>query len=76
MLFKLNIKMIGNRPKLVMTDIISPKKCSFVPLRHITNNVVVYQELIHSLKNKHGRKVLMVIMVDQENNGGDDVQMV
>lgn len=63
-LFKLITKTIVNRLKQIMTNIVSPNQCSFVPVCHITDNVIVCQELVHLVRNKHGRKGSMNIKVD------------
>lgn len=59
-------KVIANRIKLILKDIIAPIQCSFIPGRHSTNNVIIAQEAIHSMVNKKGKKGWMAIKVDLE----------
>ena len=39
---------------------------SFVPGRHNTNNIVIAQEAIHSMRNKKGKVGWMTIKMDLE----------
>lgn len=50
-LFKLIAKTIVNRVKMILPELVSPNQCSFISGRHITDNIVICQALIHSLKN-------------------------
>lgn len=47
--YKLITKSIVNRIKVLLPDIISPYQSSFVPCRYIIENVVLVQEIIHSM---------------------------
>ena len=47
--YKLITKCIVNRLKGVLPHVISPMQSSFVPGRQITDNIVVMQELLHSM---------------------------
>lgn len=46
--YKIVIKIIANRIKKVLPDIISKHQGGFVPNRQIITNVIVVQEAIHS----------------------------
>ena len=66
-MYKIVIKIIDNRLKGVMGKIIGPKQCSFIPGRHSTDNIVIAQEAIHSIKAMKGKKKsYMALKVDHE----------
>lgn len=45
--YKLVTKVIANKLKLVMAKLILPNQSSFVPGRHITDNILITQEVLH-----------------------------
>lgn len=49
-----------------MQNIISPTQCSFVPGRHSSDNIIIAQEVIHSMRIKKGNKGIMAIKIDLE----------
>lgn len=55
-----------NRLKRLMSSLISNNQSSFVPGRHVVDNIVVYQEVVRSTSQRKGRKGLMAIKVDLE----------
>ena len=63
---KIITKVVANRLKNVMPKLISPMQSSFVLGRHITDNIVIAQEAIHSIHNKKGKVSWMAIKVDLE----------
>ena len=58
--------MVASRLKGVMPKIISPNQCSFVPGRQGADNIIVAQEIIHSMRNKKGKQGFMAIKIDLE----------
>ena len=58
-------KVIDNRLKIILPNVISDAQTAFVPNRLITNNTTVAYELLHKLRNrKKGRKGHMAITLD------------
>ena len=59
--YKIVTKIIANRLQALMHDLIGPQQTSFVPDRHIVDNIVIAQEVIHSILRKTGKKWFMAI---------------
>ncbi|XP_052290822.1 uncharacterized protein LOC127900258 [Citrus sinensis] len=64
--YKTITKIIANRLQSILPQLIGPHQTSFVSGRHITENIVIAQEVIHSMRKKTGAKGFMVIKVDLE----------
>ena len=64
--FKILTKNLVNSVKFLMPKLISINQSRFVPGRQITDNIVVAQEGIHSMRNLRGRKCYIAIIVDLE----------
>ena len=64
--YKLITKCIVNRLKGVLSDMISPIQSSFVPGRQITDDVIIMQEVLHSMRRKTGAMGWMAIKLDLE----------
>ena len=65
-ILKLITKIMANRLKPLMQSIISPTQCSFVPGRHSSDNIIIAQEAMHSMRLKKGNKGMMAIKIDME----------
>lgn len=59
-------KIIVNRLKPLMSKLVSPAQTSFVPGRHMTENILIAQEILHSFHTKRGKGGYMAIKVDLE----------
>ena len=64
--YKTVTKIIVNRLQAVLPDLIGPRQTSFVPGRHITENIIIAQEVVHSMRQKMGKKGFMAIKGDME----------
>ncbi|CAN0883999.1 Putative ribonuclease H protein At1g65750 [Linum grandiflorum] len=62
--YKTLTKCVANRIKGLMKDLIHQTQTSFVPGRHITDNILILQEVVHSLNYSGARKPSMVIKID------------
>lgn len=65
-IYKCVSKIVVARLKSTMASLISPHQVSFVPGRNIHDNIVIVNEMIHSMRRKKGRKGYMAIKVDLE----------
>ena len=64
--YKIITKVIVNRLKPILPILISNTQASFVPGRQITDNIVIVQEVIHTMRRKQGSKGFMALKVDFE----------
>jgi hypothetical protein len=64
--YKIVSKILTNRLKHVLPKIIYPLQFAFVPGRNIQDNCILAHELIHTFKNKRGRKGFMFLKMDME----------
>lgn len=60
------LKVITNRLKPLMNDLIGPNQASFILGRQIVDNIVMAQELLHSLQRRKGKQGAMIIKIDLE----------
>ena len=64
--YKIISKIVVARLRPHLENLISPCQAAFVPGRRGTDNVVIVQELIHSIGRAKGRKGYMAIKIDLE----------
>lgn len=57
---------MANHMKMIMPDLVNPCQSSFVPKRQITDNIVVYQETLHTMRKKRGETGYMALKIDLE----------
>ena len=50
----------------VISKLVAPNQVSFIPERNITDNIIITQEIIHSMRNSKGKDHWMAIKVDLE----------
>lgn len=53
------------RLKPIMRKMVEPTQSSFVPRRQITDNIIITQEVMHSMKARYGQKT-MILKIDLE----------
>lgn len=56
-LYKVMAKVLANRLKLILPNIISESQSAFIPVRYISDNVLVAFELLHFMKRKNRGQV-------------------
>jgi hypothetical protein len=63
--YKLISKVIANRLKIILGDIISPNQSAFVPGRLISDNTILAYEMSHFMRRKRrGKDVYMALKLD------------
>lgn len=55
--------MLANQMKGVLPRLIGQAQTSFIPMKNITINFIIAQEIDHSMRNKYGEKS-MAIKID------------
>ncbi|KAH1108627.1 hypothetical protein J1N35_012395 [Gossypium stocksii] len=64
--YKIISKVIVNRLKPIMLTLIVDNQTSFVGGRNIMDNVVIAQEVIHSMMGRKGKKDWMAVKIDMK----------
>ncbi|KAL2339917.1 hypothetical protein Fmac_007857 [Flemingia macrophylla] len=64
--YKILSKILSYRLRGLMENIIHPNQSSFIPHRKSSDNIIIVQEVIHSMQAKRGRKGWMMIKIDLE----------
>ncbi|XP_060968682.1 uncharacterized protein LOC133036189 [Cannabis sativa] len=62
--YKVIAKILANRLRPIMDDLISPFQSAFLPGRWIAESSILTQELVHKIKKKKGKGGLMAIKLD------------
>ncbi|CAL1356334.1 unnamed protein product [Linum trigynum] len=62
--YKALAKCLANRLKPLMTQLIKPNQTSFVPGRSIQSNIIILQEVVHSLQTRKTKAGHMAIKID------------
>lgn len=57
---------MANIIKTILPDLIGSTQTIFVLRRYITENIVIVQEIVHSMRKKKGKRGQMLIKVDIE----------
>lgn len=66
MAYKTVTKIIANRLQMLLSQLIGPHQTSFVLGRHIVENIVTAQEVIHYMRRKTGKRGFMAIKINLE----------
>lgn len=64
--YKVITKLLAHRLRPLMGKLVSLCQCSFIPNRQSRDNIVIAQEVFHSMCNKKGSKGWMAIKIDLE----------
>lgn len=64
-LYKICSKVMANKLRQILDEIISEEQSAFVPRRLITDNVLIAYECIHYLRNKKGKFGVCAIKLDR-----------
>ena len=64
--YKIISKIIVNRIQPFMKQLVSPFQVAFIPRRKGLDNMIIAQEILHSMEKKKGRSGVMVLKIDLE----------
>jgi hypothetical protein len=63
-IYKICSKVLANRLRLILDEVVSEEQSAFIPGRLITDNVLIAYECIHYLRNKKGKSGACAIKLD------------
>lgn len=64
--YKVITKLLSNRLRHAMSTLVGQHQCSFIEGRQSSDNIIIAQEVIHSMRSKKGAQGWMMIKVDLE----------
>lgn len=64
--YKVITKILAHRLRLLMGTLVNPCQSSFIPHRQSRDNIILAQEIFHSMRAKKGKTGWMVIKLDLE----------
>ena len=64
--YKIVSKIIVNKIRPFMKQLVSPLQAAFIPRRKGLDNMIIAQEILHSMEKKKGRSGVMVLKIDLE----------
>ncbi|OMP01704.1 reverse transcriptase [Corchorus capsularis] len=64
--YKLITKVLVNRIRLLLHDLVAPNQVSFIPRRQAADNIILAQEIIHTIRRCSSKNGLMAIKIDLE----------
>ncbi|KAJ6846358.1 uncharacterized protein M6B38_280445 [Iris pallida] len=63
-IYKIITKILTNRLRSHMDNLISPFQNAFIPGRKISDNIIIAQEVLHAMKSPRNRKKLFALKID------------
>ena len=64
--YKRITKILSHKLRSLMEKLVNPCQCSFPPNRQSRDNIIIAQEVFHSMRNKKGATGWMEIKIDLE----------
>lgn len=64
--YKIITKLIVSRLRPLLDKIVSPFQSSFIPGRSTNDNIIITQEILHTLRTKKGKKGGILLKIDLE----------